>query len=66
MSSNQPQKFSPKERAGVIEYAMTTADVAAEMGVCMQRVSHLENSALKKLRRALEERGISLDDLLEA
>jgi DNA-directed RNA polymerase sigma subunit (sigma70/sigma32) len=43
---------------------MTLDEVAAELGVSHQRVSQLEQSALKKLRIELLKRNITYEELL--
>ena len=49
--------------SGSMEPAMTLDQVAAELGVSRERVRQIENKALKKLRAALDERGITADDV---
>jgi DNA-directed RNA polymerase sigma subunit (sigma70/sigma32) len=44
---------------------MTLEEVAAELGVSHQRVSQLEQSALKKLRIELLKRNITYEELLQ-
>jgi len=47
------------------EYEMSQQDVADEMSLCKNTIMNVEKRALEKLRKAMEERGISADDILE-
>lgn len=60
-----PRRPSPRTRprAFIEAGGMSTADVARVLGASRQAVSELELKALRKLRRALAERGISARDL---
>jgi DNA-directed RNA polymerase specialized sigma24 family protein len=50
----------PKEK-----YEMSQQEVADEMSLCKNTIMVVEKRALEKLRKAMEERGISADDILE-
>lgn len=44
---------------------MTRAEIAAEMGISMERVRQIEKVALRKMREAFAARGVSITDVLE-
>ncbi|MBT6124504.1 MAG: hypothetical protein HOH70_04850 [Halieaceae bacterium] len=46
-------------------YEFSLDEVAAEIGVTKERTRQIQNAALKKLKRGLELKGYSLDDLLD-
>ena len=45
-------------------FAVSLAEITAELGVSRQRVLAIEKRALAKLKAELERRGLSLDDLI--
>ena len=47
------------------QHEMTQAEVAEAMFLCKDTIMKTEKRALEKLRKALDERGIKLDDLLK-
>jgi DNA-directed RNA polymerase sigma subunit (sigma70/sigma32) len=48
------------------EYAMSLEEVAATLGVTQQAVQQTEKSALRKCRRLLANRGLSIRDFFAA
>ena len=44
---------------------MTHAEIAQVFGVSRSKIQHIERDALKKLKEALEKRGIKPQDLLD-
>jgi hypothetical protein len=42
---------------------MTHAEIARELGVSVSLIGYIERTALRKVRRALEARGIRAEDL---
>jgi DNA-directed RNA polymerase specialized sigma24 family protein len=47
------------------DYVMSQEEVAQKMFLCKNTIMNVEKRALEKLRKAMEERGISADDILE-
>ena len=47
------------------DYVMSQEEVAEKMFLCKNTIMNVEKRALEKLRKAMEERGISADDILE-
>jgi hypothetical protein len=50
-------------KSGDLRGGASLAEVAAELGVCRERVRQIETQALAKLRRALERQGLTFADL---
>lgn len=48
------------------DYAMTAEEVGKALGMSRSHVSAVEVNALKKLRKALEKRGLRFEDLIVA
>jgi len=46
------------------QYEMSQADVAERMFLAKNTVMNIEKRAMEKLRKAMEERGISAEDIL--
>lgn len=60
-------ELEPIPFAGLIDVScpqMTQEAIAAELGVSRQTVRNIEESAFKKIRRALFEKGFNKEDLL--
>jgi len=53
-----------EQRTRDYETASTLAEVADALGLSRQRVQQVEKVALRKLRRALEARGLTLEDFI--
>ena len=49
---------------GIQGYKMKVEDIADVLGVSHQRVTQLEQSALKKIRKALQKHNITYEELL--
>jgi DNA-directed RNA polymerase specialized sigma24 family protein len=47
------------------EYEMSQMDVAKELFLSVGTVRSVEKSAIEKIKKALAERGIALEDLLD-
>jgi DNA-directed RNA polymerase specialized sigma24 family protein len=47
------------------EYEMSQMDVAKELFLSVGTVRSVEKSAIEKIKKALAERGIALEDLVE-
>ena len=47
-------------------YHMSRQEVGDELGLSQQVVWHIERRALEKMRREFKQRGLSLEDLVEA
>lgn len=47
------------------EYVMSQEQVAEELSLCKNTIMNVERRALEKLRKLMEERGISAEDILE-
>lgn len=47
------------------KYVMSQAEVAEELFLCKNTVMNIERRAMEKLRKLMEERGISAKDILE-
>jgi DNA-directed RNA polymerase specialized sigma subunit len=45
-------------------FEMTQTEIAQAIGVSRSMVNYIERQALEKLKKALEERGIKLEDVL--
>ena len=45
-------------------YRMTHSEIAQAIGVSRGMVNHIEKQAMAKIKKALEERGIKLEDIL--
>lgn len=58
--SKKPQRKQHLAPSG----GMTLDDVAKEMGLTRERVRQIEVSALAKAKKILEQRGLTLDDML--
>jgi len=49
---------APKSKLKPTDYEYTLQEVAEELGVCRERVRQIESQALKKLKAALEAKGL--------
>ena len=47
-----------------IELSVTREQIAERLGLSVERIGQLERRALEKMRRAADERGLKLEDLL--
>jgi DNA-directed RNA polymerase specialized sigma subunit len=45
-------------------YRMTHAEIAQVIGVSRGMVNHIEKQAMAKIKKALEKRGLKLEDIL--
>ena len=45
------------------DFAMSSAEIGAELGLSPNHVDHIQSKALKKVRAVMQERGLRFDDL---
>ena len=50
---------------GNTDYATTLEEVAQELGVSLTRAKQIEESALRKVRRECQRRGLTLSDFFD-